>query len=241
MQYAFGLGILSVTPPGANPTPVQIGTLQDVGFDIEFDIKMLYGAYQMPVDAARGKAKISGKAKTGQIGSGTVAAFLNASATTGSKIGVANESGQVVTNAYTVANGATFYEDLGVINTVNGLPMQRVASAPAAGQYSVNTATGAYTFAAADSNPLCLFCYSYTAAAAGKTVVFANQLMGASVTFSLSLFNNFRSKNYGCKMPAIIIPKLSFDFKQDDYATSDLDFTAMAATDGTVLTWWSTE
>ncbi len=63
---------------------------------------------------------------------------------------VLNEAGTIPTTPFqiTVAGAATFLGDLGVTHL--GVPLTRVPSGPATGQYSVNEATGVYTFAAAD-------------------------------------------------------------------------------------------
>ena len=74
MQNSFGSGDLYAVPKidatGAaivNPTPVQFATLQEVSVDYSGDIKELYGEGGFPVDVARGKIKISIKAKSAQI------------------------------------------------------------------------------------------------------------------------------------------------------------------------------
>lgn len=72
-MFEFGSGTVWITPVGGNlpadPTPIEIGTLQDVSIDISFDLKMLYGQNQFPEAIARGKGKISGKAKFGRFNS----------------------------------------------------------------------------------------------------------------------------------------------------------------------------
>ena len=89
-QFAFGLGQLIVVPgtntPLVRATPVMVGTLQDVSVNIDYDLKELWGNSQFPVDVARGKAKITGKAKSGQLGSGLIASVLSGS-TTGAAAG----------------------------------------------------------------------------------------------------------------------------------------------------------
>ena len=71
--YQFGSGTLFATPvttignAAANPTPTQFGSLQDVSLDISFDTKELYGMYQFPDVIARGKGKITGKAKFARV------------------------------------------------------------------------------------------------------------------------------------------------------------------------------
>ena len=72
-MFEFGSGTVWITPVGGNlpsdPTPIEIGTLQDVSIDISFDLKMLYGMNQFPEAIARGKGKITGKAKFGRFNS----------------------------------------------------------------------------------------------------------------------------------------------------------------------------
>jgi len=232
----FGVGILSLTTvSGSNPTPVQVGVLQNCSMDIEAEAVELRGSYAFPVDVALGKRSIKGKAQSGTIGSGTIAAILAGTAATGRKIGIANESCQVATNTYTVANGATFYEDLGVINTVTGLAMTRGATATGAGVYAVNTTTGVYTFNAADSNPLVLICYSYTSSGTGKTVAITNALMGGGAGFKLNLFNTYKTKYFGVSLWSVQIPKLSLGLKNDAFTMQDIEFVAYADSIGRVI------
>lgn len=37
----FGLGNLVLIPSGANPTPIQVGILKDISFDISVDLTLL--------------------------------------------------------------------------------------------------------------------------------------------------------------------------------------------------------
>jgi hypothetical protein len=72
----------------------------------------------------------------------------------------------------TATHAADFVEDLGV--TKAGVPMVKVASAPAAGQYAVNVATGVYTFAAADQNLAVVLRYRYRLSASLYTIAMPN-------------------------------------------------------------------
>lgn len=68
LQYGFGSGVLyGIRTDVSNSTPVRFGTLQDVSIDFNGEIKELFGQQQYPVDTARGKTKIQGKAKFAQI------------------------------------------------------------------------------------------------------------------------------------------------------------------------------
>jgi hypothetical protein len=241
MQYNFGTGLLSFTPPGANPTPVQCGVLQEVSLDIDQSVKELRGQYKAPVDVALAEQKFAGKAKFAQIFGAMIANILTGSVlTTGSTAGAQNEVGTIPATPYqlTVTNSATFVEDLGVIDTNTGLRMTRVASAPTTGQYSV--AAGVYTFAAADTTHVVWISYSYTTTG-GKTVTYSNQLMGAATTFTLELFNTYNTKQKGTKLFAVVFPKFAIAMKNTDYTEQNLDFVAYANAAGKVLEDYSTE
>src|SRR5258708_22002972 len=71
MSVNFGTGTLIATPNAgdinANPTPMQFGVLQDVSIDFSGDIKELFGQYQFAAYSARGKVKISWKAKAARL------------------------------------------------------------------------------------------------------------------------------------------------------------------------------
>lgn len=62
---------------------------------------------------------------------------------------------------YTVQTIETYLSDLGVKYASSNLPLAKVASAPIAGQYSVDNNTGIYTFAAADQGVAVLLSYAY--------------------------------------------------------------------------------
>jgi hypothetical protein len=241
MQFNFGIGSLTLIPSGANPTPVQVGVLQDVSVDLSLSTKELRGSLQFPVDIARAAGKISGKAKSGAISGQLINSILTGSTSaTGRKAGT-TESSAIPTTPFTitVTNSATFSEDLGVLNLTTGLPMTRVASAPATGQYSV--AAGVYTFAAADTGQTVSISYSYSIAGTGRTITYNNQLMGSGTVYAVALYNNFRSKDSGWRFPAATFPKLSMGMKNEDYTMTDLDFECFADSTGKVLEYFGSE
>lgn len=229
MQVNFGLGALALIPSGLNPTPVQFAVLKDINLEFGYTDKELRGAKNFAFDRARAGGKVTGKAKLGSING---ALYLNlisgATMNTGSKIIVPSEAGTVPTTPFqiTVANGATFDTDLGVIDNTTGLAMARVAATPATGQYSVSTA-GVYTFAAADTGHNMIISYTYTAAAVGKTILISNTLMGAAPSFLAVFGNTYRSKYHGAKIFACTSNKLSVGMKAEDYTDWDLDLSAM--------------
>jgi hypothetical protein len=141
MQFAFGSGSMWGIDSGANPTPGNFGILQDVGIDFPYSNKPLFGSFQLPVAIGRGTAKPSWKAKFAQL-SGRVlnSLFFGQTKANGSVLVAEDEAGTITAGSVTVANSAQFVDDLGVVYSATGLPLVRVASAPAVGQYSVSPA-----------------------------------------------------------------------------------------------------
>jgi len=238
-MYNFGAGYVTLIPAGANPTPVRVGVLKEVSIDIALTTKELRGAYQFPLDIARAAGKISGKAKFADINGAMIAAILTGATVTpnASKV-VAEEAAAIPTTPFiiTVTNGATFFEDMGVIDLTTGLPMTRGATATATGVYAVNTTTGAYTFNTADSGHTVNIVYAYGITTVGsKTISYTNQLMGSGSTFVTDVFNLFRGKGIGWRFPATTYSKLSLPFKSEDYTESDLEFDCFSDSSNAVL------
>ena len=233
-SIAFGSGVLIATPSGANATPIQFGTIQDVSIDFSFAVKQLMGQYQFPVAVGRGEGKISGKAKFANIdGAVFNSLFFGLTPTTGQKMWSYNEAGTIPASPYTitVANGATFDADLGVTYAVSGLYLTRVAATPTTGQYSVNTTTGVYTFAAADTTKAVLINYSYTQAVTGAKSVITNQIMGTAVNFQIDFYQknpNVAGAQWSLRLYSCLSSKLSMASKNSDFIIPELDFEAFA-------------
>lgn len=248
-QFVFGSGILWGTPqtdasgaPIANPTPIQFGTLQDVSLDVSFENKTLHGQNQFPVAVGRGKGKVTGKAKFAQI-NGTLlnSLFFGQTLTSGVLADIYDTTGTLVpasspyTVTPTVPGAGTWSVDLGV-RDANGLPMTRVTSSPASGQYSVSA--GVYTFASADSGKTVFINYQYTASStsAQKSTV-QNVLMGYAPAFRVDLATPFQGKSVIWTLPNAISTKLTFATKLDDFAMPEFDFEGFADSAGNVLTY----
>lgn len=235
-MYNFGVGILKIVPAGANPTPVDVGILQDVAVDVDFTLKELRGAYQFPVDVARAGGKLSAKAKNASLTGALINAFLNGSTiATGMTLPAINEAAPIPTTPFTitVVNSATWVTDLGVYDVTAGIWLTRVASAPATKQYSVTA--GAYLFAAADVAHVVWISYTYTSATIGKTVSFSNSLMGAGANFQLFVMNVYKGQATGFKFYAAQFPKLGLGFKNEDYTEQDLDISLFANASGQIV------
>ena len=240
-QYGFGAGTLIAIPNLSVPTPTQFGALQDVEIDFDFTTKELYGAYQFPLAIGRGQAKITGKASIAQIRTRVYndIFFNEPSEPSADQVIMALAEAHSVpassTYTVTVTNAADYINDLGVTYAVGGNQLMRVASVAAAGEYSVDIATGVYTFYSADASAALLFNYQYTVDS-GVTMTITNQLLGASPTFSINLQNTFDGNILTMTLNKCISSKLTFPFKQVDFVMNDFEFSAFADDSGNIGT-----
>lgn len=148
-HYVFGTGNLYLIPLDGS-APIPFGAIQDASVEFNGERKNLHGQNSFPLDTSRGKVTIEGKATFGQVNAALYnAMFFGGSIAAGETLQAYNEPGVVPATPFivTVANAATFSKDLGVFDSLTGIPLTRVPSAPTTGQYSVNETTGAYTFA----------------------------------------------------------------------------------------------
>lgn len=240
-MYEFGSGILTGLRNDANvsgtQTPRRFGTLQDVQIDFSGDIKELFGSYQYPVDVARGKTKIQGKAKFATIqASAYNDLYFGQTLTTGQLKFAFNEVAVVPSTPYqyTVANsGDNPYTDQGVFYQSTGIQLTAVASGPTTGQYAFNTSTGVYTFAAGDSGVTMLVNYLYTVST-GFNIALNNLLMGTTPQFQATLMQQFEANQIVLVLFKCVASKLSYPTKLDDYVLVDFEFQAFANAAGSV-------
>jgi hypothetical protein len=253
-QYNFGAGTLFLVRTDiTTPTPIRVGTLQDVSVDMSFQVKELYGQYQAPVAVARGQQKITGKAKIANLNARQLNdAFLGQTLATGEQINIVDEGGPngtpipssspyhiVVANGSSMSSGTPGI-DLGVFNAGTGIQMTRVSTGPTTGQYSCDMTTGTYTFAAADEGLNVLISYAYFETTTGNRITAVNQLMGSSPQFRMQLGNNYAGNNIGLTLYAAIPTKMSWDFKNEDFTVPDFEFSAFTDSLGRYFDWSST-
>jgi hypothetical protein len=252
MQFAFGTGVFWGTPLTdangnaiANPTPVQLGVLQDLSLDLSFDTKTLYGQNQFPVAVGRGKGKMSGKSKFAQLNGVSINSLVfGQTMTNGLVSDFYDVAGSVIpatpfTVTPVIPNSGTFSYDLGV-RDANGIPMTRVASAPTTGQYSV--AAGVYTFAAADVAKQVFISYQYTATSTtAKKSTVGNVLMGLAPTFKGDIYVPYNGKSMILTIPQCVCSKFTFSTKQDDFLIPEFNFEGFADSAGNALYWSTSE
>lgn len=242
----FGSGKLIAVPTNladgtaiANPTPVILGTMQDVSLDLSTEIKSLYGSKRYPIAVGQGKGKTEIKAKYAEIDGGILGSlFFGKASTAGIKAAVFDSAGTIPATPFqltiTPPSSGTFVADLGVVFTATGVQLTRVASAPTTGQYSVNTTTGVYTFASADTSKAVAISYEYSAAAGGNIWQMTNETMGYTPSFTLLLQNAYDGKTMVCKLNRCVSGKLSVPLKSEDFAVYDFEAEAFADAAGSL-------
>lgn len=239
-KIVFGSGTLWGVPTSANPTPAKLAALQSVSLDIAFSVKELFGQHNFPLTVARGTGKIGLKASSAAFQARAFNdLFFNGTMQSGRLMTALDESGTIPSPSgpytITVSNSAQFVSDLGVIDTATGSLLQRVASAPATGQYSV--ASGVYTFAAADAGKPVKISYQYNIAGSGQTIIIAQNLIGAAPKFKAVLSTKYDGQQIDLQLNACVATKLSFATKQEDFAIPDFEFSAFADDAGEVGRW----
>lgn len=236
MQLAFGSGSLWGVPSGSNPTPSRFGVLQNAGIDFTRTSKPLFGLNQLPVAVGVGAMQVKGKAAQGRFSGRQVNdLFFGGTSATGQTLSVDGEAGTIPGTPFqiTVANSGTFGIDLGVVNSSTGVPLTRVASSPATGQYSVSA--GVYTFAAADTTLAMKLSYTYTTTG-GQTVTLSNQAMGIGQTFKVVIATNFNGNKSTFTMNAAVAVKWAIATQLEDFTKPDLEFDCYADSTDTLGT-----
>jgi hypothetical protein len=249
MQLAFGAGALwgsrtDVTGSGIGPD--QFAILQEVQIDWDWTTRELWGQYQFPVDIARGQGKITGKAKFARIFGAIYGDLFFGQTPAVGELTVAENEAAIVpaTLPYmiTVANAATFADDLGVYyagGASAGNRFTRVTTPSSPAQYSVNLATGIYTFAAADAGASVVVSYLFNSAF-GKKLAITNQLMGFTPTFKATFYTSKTTVGVPAGLTLVLnactASKLSLPTKTDDYEIQEFDFSAFADAAGTIGT-----
>lgn len=227
----FGAGRFFGINNVSNPTPMRAYVPQDQSIDFKLATKDLYGENRLPVAVASGEMSVTGKVTMGANSARMFADLMFAiGSSTGQILEQDREAGTVpgsVAYTVTVANSATWTTDLGVTDATTGAVFTHVASAPAAGQYSV--AAGVYTFASADANANVKISYLYTAASVGEKLTITNSLQGPAGSFTGVMVFPYGSDQDVLTLNNCIPSEGGISTKQGDFAKPTFGF--MASTD----------
>jgi hypothetical protein len=244
MQLVFGIGALwgtrnDITGIG----PDQFGVLQDNSIDFSFEIKELYSQLGYPIDIARAKGKVTGKAKVARVFANLYAdIFFGESVSTGETNVSEDETHTLTTTnvgSLTVSVASSFVADLGVYYKATGnLRFQYVTGAPTLGQYTTGV-NGVYTFFTGDIGSTVNVSYVYTDAN-GKTITINNHFMGYTPSF-MGTFYQQRNTQGGTgqltlRLNECVSNHLTIPTRIDDYAIQDFDFQAFSSGSNTIGT-----
>ena len=94
--------------------------------------------------------------------------------------------------------------------------------------------------AESDAGANLLFTYSYTTTS-GNTLSLNNLLMGSQPTFKLVLSEQYQGKTLTLSLNAVVSPKLSLAFKNEDFMIPEFDFQAAADAAGNIGNIWLSE
>lgn len=239
----FGSGYLLAAPqttsgnPATNPTPLQVGVIQNIKFSLGAEIKSLFGQLQWPVDSAIGKRTIKGSFEFAQISNILMSQlFLADPVTAGGDETRVDDPYTAVASVVTVAPpfSGVYFADLGVRYAATGLPFTDVGagSLTAAGQYKVVLSTGVYTFYSADATAQVLVSYQYSQSTVGNTLTAGNHQMGFGPVLALDCWfayeANSTSGGIGFYFPNVRLGKIDATTKIDDYTMYATDFEAFA-------------
>lgn len=249
MQLIFGIGALWGTRTDISGVgPDQFAVLQNNEIDFSFEVKELYSQFQFPVDIARGKGKITGKAKTARVfGQLYADLFFGSSYSTGEITVAQDEIATLGTSPYTVANSANFAADLGVFygGSTSGTRFGYSTGAPSMGSYTTAETSGIYTFNTGDVGATVAISYVYNVSAVGKLLTLANNFMGYTPTFAATFYqvrSTFGGKGQlTLRLNQCISSRLTFPSRIDDYGIPDFDWMAMSAGTNTIGTLSTTE
>lgn len=233
----FGSGVIFATPVAGelpvDPTPQEVGIIQDVSMTFSGDIKELFGQKQWAVDSAVGKRSIKGTFNFAQITNNFLNQLFFADTVVNGIIETAYREAHNIPAAtaftVTVDEATDYVQDLGVTDLTTGFALTDIGTGtPATGQYTVNTATGVYTFAAADASKPIAISYSYTAITTGTTLVAGNHPMGYGPIIAMTVPFLYQGNKMAFNFPNVRLGKIDIKTKLDDYTMMSTDFSCFA-------------
>jgi hypothetical protein len=234
MQLLFGIGALWGNRNDiAGVGPDQFAVLQDNSIDFTFEIKELYSQLGYPIDIARAKAKITGKAKVARVFANLYAdIFFGETVASGEQNTSEDEVHTLAASSMTVTNASTFVADLGVYYKATGnFRFQYVTGAPTLGQYTTGV-NGVYTFFTGDIGAVVAVSYVY-GDANGKTITINNHFMGYTPSFMGTFYQQKSTQGAAGQMTLrlnqCVSNHLTIPTRIDDYAIQDFDFQAFSS------------
>jgi hypothetical protein len=235
-MYIFGSGVMTVTPilSSGLATPINIGLLQDGSVDFTSTVKTLYGQYRDPIALGAGTRKWTGKAKVARFSARIMNNLLFGGSLVAGQVTTSYTAGTVpASSTYTIGTGGSYASDQGVVYAATGIPLTRVTTPAAVGQYGINA--GTYTFFSGDASAAVVLAYNYSMTV-GQSILIPQTLIGPTLNFSLnftatdpSTSSIFTGQFYYC-----VAEKFGIHTKLEDFSMPEFDFMLAANAAGNV-------
>jgi hypothetical protein len=185
----FTLGCIFAIPNVANPTPVPVASLKGCKVSVKQSKKGFPREPARHHRRRRRRARLVDRDRQRGLPRLCVPPGRGRYGGEGGILPAIAEQQTIATAAFTVSQSAVFTEDGGVLDLTAGKWMTRVASAPAAKQYS-GPAAGVYTCNAADNGHVVWVTYSYTPASpVGETTTVSNSIQSQAIPYKLRVYN----------------------------------------------------
>jgi hypothetical protein len=228
-----GVGWVSLVPSGTYPDPVHLAEIEALDFNINEEDSDLEDSNGDIIDSFTSKRSFEGTVTLKDLsGSLIAAATRGVTVAAGTKQGYA-QTGVIPTTPFqiTVTEGATFADDLGVIDLTSGKAMIAAATSTGTNVYAVSAA-GVYTFNTADAGHTVLINSRSTKSAIGNTASIASVTASTTTYYGLHCYQVIASKPWGIYIPQARLPGLSAKFGKGGWSDTTLKFKASKDSSG---------
>lgn len=222
-----GVGSISIVPGGANPDPIHLAEIESLDLNVTEEDGDLTDNTGDVIDSFTVKRVVEGSISLKAVTPALISvATRGVVVTAGGKYGY-SQTGTIPTTPFqiTVTEGATFADDLGVIDLTSGKPMLCGATSTGANVYAVSAA-GVYTFNTADAGHSVLINYRATKSAQGATAAVGAVTTAANTYYGLHCYNVIAGKPWGLWIPQARIPGIATKFGKGGWSDTTLKFKA---------------
>ncbi len=244
-QFWFDSGTLWARPlidgrraPQADLTPIRLGNLKGIELNVEMELNPARTPHQFKVNMAAGEKEIRGTASLGAFSSRAInQLYFGEQAGVGARLIKNDDRADIPGTPFqitpTVPSSGTWESDLGACFTTDGTALTRVASSPAAGEYSV--AAGVYTFNSADTTKEVSISYIYDISG-GEKISVVNQFKDLAASFEIILQGRYNDRQVTWILNKCVADAFSLPSTTEAFLVTDFEFEAIADLNGNVGT-----
>lgn len=243
-----GIGAVTLMPQTTPATGVDIALVTGITTSTKSEDVDLLGSDLDPVDSYEGSRAITGKVELNEFSAaleGAVTAGVTVTDASSTAVSYAATATYVLsgtTQALTslIPAGGTFVSELAIVNLSDGKACKKVASGPAASEFSISGST--VTHAAADTGDTFFIRFRYSVATGAKQALVKQASLGTSTPkYGLFYFASQGGKNVGLYYPQCRIYNLEQSFKRGAWASGSFDFKALPDASGNIKYTWAAE